>query len=47
VKAGKNLDERRLPRAVLPKEAVDLSLRNIERHVVQRQRPAEALGEMM
>ena len=45
VVAGEGLDERRLATPVLAHERVDLAGRDLERHVAQRARPAERLGQ--
>src|SRR4051812_35829625 len=43
---GENLDQRRLARAVLAEQAMDLPRQDVEGDVVQGKRTAEPLGEM-
>ena len=43
--AGHDLDERRLPRAVLPEQRVDLARLKLERNIVERLDRAEALRD--
>ena len=45
VEAGQDLDQRRLARAVLPEEAMDLPGEHVEVDVAQRLGPAEALRQ--
>ena len=45
VEAGEDVHQRRLPGAVLPEERVDLSRRDVERHVVVREDPREPLRD--
>ena len=46
VKAGQDLDERRLAGPVLPHQGVDFASRDIERRVAQGRHRAEALGDV-
>ena len=44
---GEDLDQRRLPRAVLSDERMDLALADVERGVDQRTRSGERLGQVL